>query len=99
MEGITFDDDQIMPANPQPSNSHHGNIEADVSGFIFFQKYKEPMLMLFIGQHRLGFGLSRLVSFCLLFFSNRAFLTRRRIGDESYTSSISDSVRNYKCVA
>lgn len=27
---MEIDDDQIMPANPQPSLNHHGNIEADV---------------------------------------------------------------------
>ncbi|QKX56299.1 uncharacterized protein TRUGW13939_03400 [Talaromyces rugulosus] len=60
MEDIIFDDEPIMPANPQPSLSHHGNIEADDASTD----------------------------------SDSAF--HGSIGDESYTSSISDSVRNYK---
>lgn len=40
---MEIDDDQIMPANPQPSLNHHGNIEADVCDLSDSSGKKERM--------------------------------------------------------
>jgi hypothetical protein len=63
MEGITFDDEPIMPTIPQPSLNHHENIEADVRDFLILRRKVKKKLIPLLGRlDRLGFGIPWLVS-------------------------------------